>query len=73
MKEFRSGVRYYTKSTVEIPFPETDVCCYRCPLMSSDVTKRERCAKTGEILLAPRDTIGYYCPLKFESKENNDE
>lgn len=72
MKEFRTGVSYYTKAMVDICFPETDICCYRCPLMTSDVTKRERCARTGEILLAPRDMIGYNCPLVFENKENDD-
>ena len=72
MKDFRTGVRYYTKAVVQISFPENDCCCFRCPLMTSDVTKRERCARTGEILLAPRDTIGFDCPLKFEAKEDND-
>lgn len=71
MKDFRNGVRYYTKATVEIGFPEDDVCCYRCVLMSTDYgSKRERCSKTGEILIAPLHTIGYDCPLRF--KEEND-
>lgn len=70
MKEFRNGVSYYTRAKVEICFPETDICCFRCPLMTSDVTKRERCARTGEILLAPRDTIGYQCPLVFKAEED---
>ena len=73
MKEFRSGVSYYTKSTVDISFPEDDVCCYRCPLMGTDYgSKRERCGRTGEILVNPKYEIGYDCPLKFESKENDD-
>lgn len=73
MKEFRNGVSYYTKSTVSISFPEDDVCCYRCPLMYVEYgSKRERCGRTGEILPAPRDVIGFDCPLKFECEENND-
>ena len=73
MKEFRSGVGYYTKAKVEISFPEEDVCCYRCPLMSTDYgSKRERCGRTGEILVNPRYDIGYDCPLEFENKENDD-
>lgn len=70
MKEFYNGVSYYTKATVEIGFPEDDVCCHWCPLMSVDYgSRRERCGKTGEILLAPKHTIGFNCPLKFENKE----
>jgi hypothetical protein len=71
MKDFRNGVSYYTKATVEIGFPEDDVCCYRCPLMGYDYNRSEReyCKKTGEFLPAPRHMIGMDCPLKFE-KEN---
>lgn len=70
MRDFASGVSYYTKATAEIGFPEDDVCCYYCPLMQSQYgTRREICGKTGEILLAPKHTIGVNCPLKFEVKE----
>ena len=70
MKEFYNGVSYYTKATVEIGFPEDDICCYRCLLMSTDYgSKRERCSKTGELLVSPKYTIGYECPLNFK-KEN---
>lgn len=72
MKDFRNGVRYYTKAKVEIGFPEDDVNCYRCPLMTTDYgSKRERCSKTGELLVSPMHTIGFDCPLVFE-KENKD-
>lgn len=70
MRDFASGVSYYTKATAEIGFPEDDVCCYYCPLMQSQYgTRREICGKTGEILLAPKHTIGVNCSLKFEVKE----
>jgi hypothetical protein len=73
MKDFRNGVRFYTKATLEIGFPEEDICCYRCPLMTTDYgSKRERCSKTGEILISPMHSIGLDCPLKFE-KESEDE
>lgn len=73
MKSFSKGVSYYTKSTVEIFFPEDDVCCSRCPLMGIEMaSSREYCRKTGEYLPAPRDIIGFNCPLKFENKENDD-
>lgn len=71
MKQFNTGVAYYTKATLEIGFPEDDVCCYRCPLMGFDYNRsdREYCKKTGEFLPAPRHTIGVDCPLNFK-KEN---
>lgn len=68
MKDFRNGVSYYTKATVEIGFPEDDVCCHWCPLMTRDPNLRDVCAKTGEILIAPKSMIGVYCPLKFEKE-----
>ena len=70
MKEFRNGVGYYTQAEVKISFPEDDVCCYRCQLMTVDYgSKRERCCKTGELLVNPRHDIGYDCPLKFIKEE----
>lgn len=72
MKQFLSGVSYYTKATVEIGFPEDDVCCHWCPFLTHDYKlDREMCKKTGEILVAPKHDIGFYCPLNFK-KENND-
>ena len=69
MKQFPNGVSYYTKATAEIGFPEDDVCCQWCPLMTRDPNLRDVCGKTGEILLAPKHTIGFQCPLNFENKE----
>jgi hypothetical protein len=37
--------------------------------MTRDPNLRDICGKTGEILLAPKHTIGFNCPLKFEVKE----
>ena len=71
MKQFNNGVSYYTKATIEIGFPEDDVCCHWCQLMTRDPNLRDVCSKTGEILLAPKHTIGVNCPLNF-IKENND-
>ena len=72
MKQFLNGVSYYTKATVEIGFPEDDLCCIWCPLMTRDPNLRGICGKTGEILLAPKHTIGFNCPLKFTNKEKDD-
>lgn len=72
MKDFRNGVRYYTKATAEIGFPEDDLVCHWCPFLTSDYKlNRERCGKTGEVLIAPLHELGYFCPLKFE--ERNDD
>ncbi len=72
MRDFSNGVSFYTKATAEIGFPEDDVCCHWCPFLSKDYQlDRTRCNKTGEILLAPKHTIGFYCPLTFENKEND--
>ena len=70
MKQFKNGVEYYTSGSISIHFPEDDKVCVWCPLMTSDVTKRERCGMTGEILLAPKDAVGMMCPINFV-KENN--
>ncbi len=67
MKDFHSGVSYYTKAKVEIGFPMDDVICHWCPLMTRDPNLRDICSKTGEILLAPKHSIGFNCPLVFES------
>lgn len=72
MKEFYNGVGYYTKATVEVGFPEDDICCYWCPLMGSEYKpNREYCKKTGEYLLAPKHTIGVNCPLNFKKESDN--
>ena len=70
MRPFDNGVRYYSKATAEICFPEDDICCYRCPLMGKTLgVDREICNRTGEILPSPRQTIGYECPLNFKVNE----
>lgn len=70
MRQFHNGVSFYTTATVEIGFPEDDVCCHWCPFLAHDYKlDREICKKTGEILVAPRDHIGHYCPLKFAEGE----
>jgi hypothetical protein len=70
MRSFSKGVSYYTKATVDISFPEDDICCARCPLMGIEMaSSREYCRRTGEYLPAPRDIVGFRCPLRFEEKE----
>lgn len=60
------GVRWYTKATVEIYFPEEKVCCALCPLL--ETYSRNQCRRTGEYLPDTKGT-GMYCPLKIEEDE----
>lgn len=70
MKEFPRGVSYFTLATCEIGFPESDVCCWRCPLMGVELkSDRPYCRRTGEYLVAPKDVIGFQCPLKFNKED----
>ena len=53
-----------------VVFPEDDLCCFRCPLMGIELkVDREYCKLTGEYLVAPRDLVGFKCPLVFEQEE----
>jgi hypothetical protein len=73
MKNFDRGVSYYTKATVEIGFPEDDCVCHWCPMLAPDYRlEREYCKRTGEILLAPKHQIGFYCPLKFNTEVDDE-
>lgn len=71
MKQFRNGVTYFTSATCDIHFPEADVVCWWCPLLSVESrAERYYCRRTGEYIPVPQSGIGYNCPLKFE-KEND--
>ena len=68
----KNGVLWYQAATVRIFFPEDRVCCDLCPLM--ETYARKQCRRTGEYLSQDtRVTVGYECPLEFETKEVNDE
>lgn len=62
-----SGITRYEKATLEIFFPEGHVCCDLCPAL--ETYARKQCRRTGEYLLDTRVTVGCWCPLKFEHKE----
>lgn len=73
MKKFDNGVTYYTMATVNIPFPENDVCCHWCPLLGKEViSNRDYCKRTGEFLVSPKDIIGCQCPLEFITEARSD-
>lgn len=62
----KSGVTKYTKTEVDLFFPEDKVCCDLCPIM--ETYARKQCRRTGEYLIDTR-TVGYYCPLKIVENE----
>ena len=67
MKDFRTGVSFYTTATAEIKFPEDDICCHWCQLLDRE-HGRDYCKMTGEILTAPDWTTGMICPLIFNKE-----
>ena len=67
----KNGVAWYTSATVDIHFPEGNVCCDLCPLM--ETYARKQCRRTGEYLLDTRVTVGYQCPLEFNNREVKNE
>lgn len=70
MKDFANGVGYFTRGTVEINFPEDDICCHWCPLMGIESkTDRPYCKRTGEYLIVPKLGIGDRCPITFDNKK----
>lgn len=73
MKQFHKGVSYYTEANLIVYFPEDDICCMRCPLMSSEYKPdREYCRMTGEYLVAPAFIVGERCPLNFKKEKENE-
>lgn len=71
MKDFRTGVSWYTTGSLPVTFPEDDLCCWHCPLMGMESrSDRHYCRRTGEYLPAPRDILGTCCPIEFDKKED---
>ena len=69
LRRQENGVMEYAKTTVDLYFPNDNICCDLCPLM--ETYARKQCRRTGEYLLDSR-TTGYYCPLKIENKGEKD-
>lgn len=55
---------YYTIGMVEICFPEDDICCFNCELLTSDNLNRPKCRKTGALIYEPK-LIHELCPIQF--------
>lgn len=64
-KPSSEGITSYTKATVDIFFPNENICCDLCPLM--ETYARKQCRRTGEYLLDTRYR-GIWCPLNIKEK-----
>lgn len=62
-----NGVLEYTKATVDIFFEKDHVACQYCPMLERQ--SRDQCRRTGEYIIDARYTVGYFCPLKIDTKE----
>ena len=76
MKTFESGVGWFTNATLEVHFPEDDICCAQCPFCKPEYignrVDRHWCkANRNNIIYAdvfverPAD-----CPLKIERRQH---
>lgn len=61
-----NGCKEYTKTTVEIFFPECRVACQFCPLL--ETYSRNMCRRTGEYIVDTRG-VGMWCPLEIKEEE----
>ena len=71
---YRDGVAYYTtgKGTVEINFPERDVCCIHCWMLYKDGVGRHMCRWLNREVYRPSAGILMDCPLEFEGEKQEE-
>ena len=70
MKDFKSGVGYYTQGFLRVYFPEGDEVCKCCPGLENDYKlERCKCRFTGEIIPAAGIMRGQFCPVQIEKEE----
>lgn len=65
-----NGVLEYETAIVDIYFQKGKIACQYCPLL--ETYARNQCRRTGEYLIDTRVTVGAFCPLIFQNKENNE-
>ena len=63
-----NGCVEYTKATVELYFPNGNVCCALCPMLGG-TERRPQCNRTGEYIVDTR-VCGMFCKLNFVEEEN---
>ena len=62
------GVTEYTEAWVQLFFPDDEVCCQYCPLMTEDAIRRKVCFKTGLFIKNIKARLDG-CPLQIIDKE----
>lgn len=67
-----AGVRYYTRATLAVYFPEQDVCCHNCCLGYRIERGLYKCPFTGQLNFEPDRSRQEDCPLKIEGDTRND-
>lgn len=74
MKPFENGVGWYTSATLELHFPQDDVCCAQCPFCKPETIgsriERHWCrANRNNLIQADVFTgVPEDCPLHIERK-----
>ena len=54
------------RAEVEIIFKDGRTCCEWCNLSFRNRKGHISCSLSGEEMVSPGDTIGFYCPLRKE-------
>ena len=65
------AVTHYATGRLPVHFPNGEVCCRLCPLLTWRKNIRYECLMTGELLLYPDHTTGNFCPIQFDVKEED--
>lgn len=68
MRDFYKGVSFYTKAriTIEVAFPESDICCFHCPHRYKDSGDRQMCRLMNKELYYIKQGVHEDCPLEFD-------
>lgn len=71
-RQFENGVKWYTRGTVTLHFPEKAVCCANCPLIRSmEGGIQHICRLSGEIL-HNLNRIGDHCPVDYWEEDEHE-
>ena len=60
--------RYHV--SIEIRFPQGRVCCEWCNISYRNRKGHITCSFTGEEMVSPGDSIGFFCPIQGGCENN---
>lgn len=63
------AVTHYTTGLLPVHFPNGEICCRNCPLLTWRKNIRHECLMTGEILNYPDNSVGNFCPIQFQCEK----